>query len=206
MEGHALPQPAPRRRRAADPAAQRLQDQRPHRARPRVRGRRRRPARSPRLRRPLRAAATSRARCTRSSRTTLDALLRPVFARSSDGAHGAGVADAARALAGDRPAHARRAGPGPKFVDGLPVEGTFRAHQVPLVNVRDNPEHLQLLEEWMRSYRPERLFDARGHARPSVTALAPRGDKRMGAIAARQRRPAARPLNLPGFTRLRDGR
>ena len=51
---------------------------------------------------------------------------------------------------------------GPREVDGLPVEGTWRAHQVPLAKVRDNPAHLAMLEEWMRSYRPEELFDADG--------------------------------------------
>ncbi|MGH2388126.1 MAG: phosphoketolase family protein, partial [Chloroflexota bacterium] len=70
---------------------------------------------------------------------------------------------------------------GPKVVDGLPVEGTFRAHQVPLANVKTQPEHLQLLEEWMRSYKPEELFDRNGALIPSLTALAPRGDRRMGA-------------------------
>ena len=51
---------------------------------------------------------------------------------------------------------------GPKVVDGLQVEGTWRAHQVPISNARGNPEHLRLLEEWMRSYRPEELFDEDG--------------------------------------------
>ncbi len=70
---------------------------------------------------------------------------------------------------------------GPKVVDGVQIEGTFRAHQVPLSNVRDNPEHLAMLEAWMRSYRPEELFDARGRVRDDIAALAPRGDRRMGA-------------------------
>jgi xylulose-5-phosphate/fructose-6-phosphate phosphoketolase len=69
---------------------------------------------------------------------------------------------------------------GPKEVDGLPVEGTFRAHQVPLSNVRGNPQHLQMLEEWLRSYQPERLFDAAGRFIPELAALAPDGDLRMG--------------------------
>ena len=51
---------------------------------------------------------------------------------------------------------------GPKTVDGLPVEGTWRSHQVPFGEVRTNPDHLALLEEWLRSYRPEELFDERG--------------------------------------------
>ena len=56
---------------------------------------------------------------------------------------------------------------GPKFVDGLQIEGTFRAHQVPIAQVRENPEHLAQLEEWMRSYRPEELFDATAPWSPS---------------------------------------
>ncbi len=51
---------------------------------------------------------------------------------------------------------------GPKIVDGVQVEGTFRAHQVPLANVKENPAHLKMLEEWMRSYRPEELFEQGG--------------------------------------------
>ena len=56
---------------------------------------------------------------------------------------------------------------GPKLVDGLPTEGTFRSHQVPLANVRDNPAHLAQLEEWLRSYRPQELFDEDGALAPN---------------------------------------
>jgi xylulose-5-phosphate/fructose-6-phosphate phosphoketolase len=70
---------------------------------------------------------------------------------------------------------------GPREVDGQPVEGTFRAHQVPLPAVKTNAEHLRMLEAWMRSYRPEELFDARGRLLPSLAALAPTGARRMGA-------------------------
>ncbi len=70
---------------------------------------------------------------------------------------------------------------GPKQVDGLPVEGTFRAHQVPLAETRTNPEHLALLEEWMRSYRPEELFTEQGALRPELRELAPTGERRMSA-------------------------
>jgi xylulose-5-phosphate/fructose-6-phosphate phosphoketolase len=70
---------------------------------------------------------------------------------------------------------------GPKTVDGQQVEGTFRAHQVPLEAVRTNPEHLQLLEQWMKSYRPEELFDAGGTLRRDLAELAPEGSRRMGA-------------------------
>jgi len=89
---------------------------------------------------------------------------------------------------------------GPKFVDGLPVEGTFRAHQVPLDNVRTNPDHLAQLEEWMRSYRPEELFDGAGTPVAAVTALIPRGDKRMGATEYANGGKLLRPLRLPEFT------
>ncbi|MEU9205401.1 phosphoketolase family protein [Streptomyces sp. NPDC048332] len=70
---------------------------------------------------------------------------------------------------------------GPDEVDGLPVEGTWRAHQVPLPGVRDNPEHLRQLERWLRSYRPEELFDSEGHPTDQVLACVPRGEARLGA-------------------------
>ncbi len=69
---------------------------------------------------------------------------------------------------------------GPKVVDGLPVEGTFRAHQVPLANVRTDPKHLEMLEEWMLSYEPVKLFDERGALLPELAELAPSGERRMG--------------------------
>ena len=70
---------------------------------------------------------------------------------------------------------------GPKTVDGQTVEGTFRAHQVPFAEVRTNPEHLKQLEEWMKSYRPEELFDSNGVLVPELADLAPKGHRRMGA-------------------------
>ncbi len=70
---------------------------------------------------------------------------------------------------------------GPKEVAGVAVEGTFRAHQVPLKGVRENPEHLEMLEGWMRSYRPQERFDERGQLAPELAALAPEGERRMGA-------------------------
>jgi xylulose-5-phosphate/fructose-6-phosphate phosphoketolase len=70
---------------------------------------------------------------------------------------------------------------GPKVVDGLPVEGTWRSHQVPMTDVRENPEHLRLLEEWLRSYRPDALFDENGVLAPELAALPPRGTRRMSA-------------------------
>src|ERR1700730_7575192 len=70
---------------------------------------------------------------------------------------------------------------GPKVVDGLPVEGTWRSHQVPLSGLAENPAHLALLAQWLKGYRPEELFDSSGRSRPELAELAPRGDRRMGA-------------------------
>jgi xylulose-5-phosphate/fructose-6-phosphate phosphoketolase len=70
---------------------------------------------------------------------------------------------------------------GPKEVDGKPVEGTFRSHQVPLADVLHHPDRLAMLEKWMKSYRPEELFDSAGRIKPGLAALAPSGPRRMGA-------------------------
>ncbi|MCK9345173.1 MAG: phosphoketolase family protein [Candidatus Pacebacteria bacterium] len=70
---------------------------------------------------------------------------------------------------------------GPKMVDGLPNENSFRAHQVPLTIDKDHPGHLALLEEWLKSYKPEELFDAEGKLIPELAELAPKGERRMGA-------------------------
>ncbi|MEU5999005.1 phosphoketolase family protein [Streptomyces sp. NPDC047197] len=70
---------------------------------------------------------------------------------------------------------------GPKTVDGDPVENTWRSHQVPLAQVRENPEHLRQLEDWLRSYRPQDLFDSEGSPRPEVLACVPEGSRRLGA-------------------------
>jgi xylulose-5-phosphate/fructose-6-phosphate phosphoketolase len=88
---------------------------------------------------------------------------------------------------------------GPKVVDGLPAEGTFRSHQVPLAGLRDNPEHLAQLETWMRSYRPQELFDERGALMPELAALAPEGDRRMGANPHANGGLLLRDLELPDF-------
>jgi xylulose-5-phosphate/fructose-6-phosphate phosphoketolase len=70
---------------------------------------------------------------------------------------------------------------GPREVDGLPVEGTFRSHQVPLHDVKTNPNYLSALEEWLKSYRPDETFDREGKLVAELAALAPKGDRRMGA-------------------------
>jgi xylulose-5-phosphate/fructose-6-phosphate phosphoketolase len=88
---------------------------------------------------------------------------------------------------------------GPKEVDGLPAEGTFRAHQVPLSEVRSRPDHLAALEAWLRSYGPEELFDADGAPRVEVLAHAPRGGRRMGASPHANGGLLLRDLRLPDF-------
>ena len=88
---------------------------------------------------------------------------------------------------------------GPKVVDGKPVEGTWRAHQVPLAEVRTNPVHLKLLEEWMRSYRPRELFDEKGALRAELASLAPQGVRRMGANPHANGGELLRDLRLPDF-------
>ena len=88
---------------------------------------------------------------------------------------------------------------GPKEVDGLPTEGTFRSHQVPLAAVRTNPEHLAQLESWMRSYAPEELFDESGQVLAAVSALAPEGEHRMSANPHTNGGLLTRALELPDF-------
>ncbi len=88
---------------------------------------------------------------------------------------------------------------GPKEVDGLPVEGTWRSHQVPLASVRENPVHLAMLEEWMRSYRPEELFGADGRPVADILATVPAGDRRMSASPHANGGKLLRPLVLPDF-------
>ncbi|MGW3807378.1 phosphoketolase family protein [Micromonospora sp. NPDC005113] len=88
---------------------------------------------------------------------------------------------------------------GPRDVDGKQVEGTYRAHQVPLSQVRDNPAHLAELEHWLRSYRPEELFDATGAPVDELRTLPPRGDRRMSANPVTNGGVVLRDLRLPDF-------
>jgi xylulose-5-phosphate/fructose-6-phosphate phosphoketolase len=87
---------------------------------------------------------------------------------------------------------------GPKQVDGQPCEGNFRSHQVPL-HPAEHPEHLQLLEDWLRSYRPEELFDQEGRLKPELAALAPSGERRMGANPHANGSLLVRDLQLPDY-------
>lgn len=88
---------------------------------------------------------------------------------------------------------------GPQQVDGLKMEGFWRSHQVPLSEMAEKPEHLKLLEEWMRSYKPEELFDGHGVLIPDLAELAPEGDRRMGANPHANGGMLLRDLILPDF-------
>jgi xylulose-5-phosphate/fructose-6-phosphate phosphoketolase len=88
---------------------------------------------------------------------------------------------------------------GPKVVDGLPSEGTWRSHQVPLTDVRQDPEKLELLEAWMRSYRPDELFDEDGALLPEIQALAPKAHRRMSANAHTNGGILLHDLGLPDY-------
>jgi xylulose-5-phosphate/fructose-6-phosphate phosphoketolase len=88
---------------------------------------------------------------------------------------------------------------GPKTVDGKPVEGTWRAHQVPVSDLQQKPAHLKILEDWMRSYRPEELFDENGSLVPELADLAPKGDRRMSANPHANGGLLLRDLVMPDF-------
>ena len=88
---------------------------------------------------------------------------------------------------------------GPKVVDGLPIEGTFRAHQIPIAEVRTNPEHLVQLETWLRSYRPEELFDAEGRPAEVICNFPPAGGRRMSANVHANGGLLCADLELPDF-------
>jgi xylulose-5-phosphate/fructose-6-phosphate phosphoketolase len=88
---------------------------------------------------------------------------------------------------------------GPKEVDGKPVENTWRAHQVPFSELREKPDHLRLLEDWMRSYKPEELFDQKGAFREEFAEIAPKGRRRMGMNAHANGGLLLQPLHVPNF-------
>ena len=168
-----VPQSAQRRRGAADPPPERLQDRESHRARPHPRGGARRALPRIRLRAAPRLGGSTRAgrACTSASR--------PPSTRRSTGSR------AIQRAAREHGTTARPRWPmlvlrtpkgwtGPEEVDGLPVEGTWRSHQVPLAEVRRTPTTSGMLEEWLKSYRPEELFDDDGHAGARARRARPR--------------------------------
>ncbi len=130
------------------------------------------------------------------------------FAAALDEAHAKIRAIQAAARAGGAPGRPRwpaivlrtpKGWTGPKSVDGVPIEGTFRSHQVPLSGVRSSPAHLAQLEAWMKSYRPDELFDERGRLVDELAALAPKGDLRMGANPHANGGRIVPPLDLPDY-------
>ncbi|KIA86015.1 phosphoketolase family protein [Kaistella jeonii] len=88
---------------------------------------------------------------------------------------------------------------GPKVVDGLQIEGTFRAHQVPIIIDAEHPDHVQLLENWMKSYKPEELFDENGKLNAELLELAPKGNRRMGSNPHTNGGNLLKDLHLPDF-------
>ncbi len=88
---------------------------------------------------------------------------------------------------------------GPSVVDGVQVEGTFRSHQVPVNDVRNNPDHLKVLSDWLLSYQPSELFDASGKLKPELAELAPKGERRMGANPYANGGILLRDLRMPDF-------
>ena len=95
---------------------------------------------------------------------------------------------------------------GPKEVDGKKTEGSWRSHQVPLAEMASKPGHVQLLEDWMKSYKPEELFDDKGQLIAELAELAPKGDRRMGANPHANGGKLLRDLKMPKFCRLRRRR
>ncbi len=94
---------------------------------------------------------------------------------------------------------------GPKMVDGKQIEGTWRAHQVPVADLQTKPEHIKILEDWMKSYRPEELFDQNGKLIPELAELAPVGDRRMGANPHTNGGLLLRDLVMPDFRKYAVG-
>ena len=171
-----FPQSGQRRRGAADPAPERLEDRQPDGARPAARGRAGRPAARLRLRAGVRDQHER---------------LRSPSGNGSDDRRGDRPDPRHPAPRQGRRRQTDQRWPlivlrspkgwtGPAEVDGLPVEGTWRAHQVPLAEVRTNPAHLRQLEEWLQSYRPDELFGPDGSPRPDLLGHVPAGSRRLG--------------------------
>ncbi len=137
--------------------------------------------------------------------TTLDAMLDRIASIQREARDPAATGDDVRARPAEPPRwpvlvlRTPKGWSGPKLIDGKRTEGSWRSHQVPIASVRGRPEHLTALEAWLRSYRPEELFDQEGRLVPELAALAPRGAKRMGAIPHANGGVLRRELRLPDF-------
>ncbi len=138
--------------------------------------------------------------------TTLDACFEKI-ARIQKAARGARPAKAGSKKTQPRPRwpmiilRSPKGWTGPKVVDGKQVEGTFRSHQVPLSEIGSKPGHLKILEKWLKSYKPRELFDKTGRLVPELAALAPEGEKRMGANPHANGGAILRDLRMPDFRR-----
>src|SRR5258706_1534462 len=130
--------------------------------------------------------------------TTLDGVIEQIRKIQADARSSSGTVERPRwpMIVFDSP----KGWTGPKAIDGKANEGTFRSHQVPLSDPAKNPEHLRLLEHWLRSYRPEELFDRQGRLMPQLAALAPSGERRMGANPNANGGMLLRDLRMPDFT------
>ena len=197
-----VPEPGARRRRAAGAAPERLQDRQPDGARADPRRRAAGAARGLRLRAAVRRGLGSRGDARPDGG---GARRRPRRDRADSAVARATTRPDAAALADDRARRRRRDGPARRMVDGLPVEGTWRAHQVPLAEVRTNPQHLAQLEEWMRSYRPEELFDETGAVVARDHGARARGRGANEREPSHQRRAAGARARAARFPRLRRG-
>ena len=176
------------------------QDRQPYRARPDQPGRADRLSGGLGLHALLRRGATTRPRCTSSWRPRSTTF----WTRSPSSSGGRGWRGSSSVPRWPMIVLVTPKGwTGPKTVDGKPVEGTFRAHQVPFADM--TAEHIKLLEEWMHSYRPEELFDEAGALRPELADAGARRQAADGGQPARERRSAAARPRAAGFPRLRGG-
>ena len=137
--------------------------------------------------------------------TTLDAVLAQIKQIQHDARRGQDRGQIANTEKSERPRwpmivlKSPKGWTGPKIVDGRPIEGTFRSHQVPLADPASHPGHLELLAAWLKSYRPEELFDVAGHLIPELAKLAPHGARRMGANPHTNGGMLLRDLHMPDF-------
>src|SRR5215218_2632376 len=195
LERHLVPRPHPRWGRAADPAPQRRQDLRPNGPRPQA------------TRGGARAAVRTRLPGDRSDRGRPGRHVR--FAQALADAHSRirDIQTQARGAGGveSRPTwpllvlRTPKGWTGPATVDGIRVIGTYRSHQVPLAGVKNDPDHRALLEEWLRSYRPEELFDGDGSPNEQVRSASASGGLRMSATPYANGGLLTRDLDLPDF-------
>ncbi len=195
LEERTLPQSCARRGGVTDPASQRVQDRESDRARPHQRRRRARDAHGHGYD-VFFVEGDDPAAMHQAFAATLDTCYERIRDIQRD-ARENGVSDRVR-----WPAIVLRTPEGwtgPQAVHGVPVEGTFRAHQVPLSDVRTDPDQLKQLESWLRGYQPEALFDETGRLVPAFAALSPKGDLRMGANLHANGGTLAVDLDLPDF-------